>query len=175
MGKETATFAGGCFWCTEAIFKNIKGVEKVTSGYSGGKEERPSYEQISHGDTGHAESIQITYNPKIISYEDLLYIFFRVHDPTTADRQGADVGPQYRSMIFYADEAQRKDAYNALKEAQKLYKNPIVTEIVPLKNFNPAEDYHQDYYESNPNKVYCKLVIDPKINKLRKEFKDYLK
>lgn len=175
MVKETATFAGGCFWCTEAIFKNIKGVEEVISGYSGGNLERPSYEQVSRSETGHAEVIQITYDPNIITYSDLLYIFFRTHNPTTADRQGADVGLQYRSVIFYADEAQRKAARNALKEAQKLYQEPIVTEIAPFENFYKAEDYHQDYYENNPNKPYCKLIIDPKIEKLQKDFKKYLK
>ena len=173
--KGVATFAGGCFWCTEAIFTRLKGVEKIISGYAGGKVEKPSYEQVSRGNTGHAEAIQITYDPKTISYEDLLYIFWRTHDPTTINRQGADVGPQYRSVIFYADEAQRKAAHSSLEEAQKVFKNPIVTEILPFESFYKAEDYHQNYYSKDPKKSYCRLVIDPKINKLQKDFKKYLK
>ena len=172
---EKATFAGGCFWCTEGIFKMIKGIKEVTSGYSGGNMDNPTYEQVASNITNHTESIQIKFDPKTINYKDLLYIFFRTHDPTTLNRQGADVGSQYRSVIFYADEAERKTAQNALNEAQKEYDRPIVTEIVPLENFYEAEGYHQDYYKKNPNKPYCKLVIDPKIQKLRKNFKEYLK
>lgn len=172
-----ATLAGGCFWCTEVIFKRIKGVEKVISGYSGGNIENPTYTKVSFGTTGHAEASQIFFDPKIISYKDLLYIFFRVHDPTTPNRQGADIGSQYRSMIFYHNEKQKKQALFSKKEVEKegIYKNPIVTDIAPLKAFYPAEDYHQDYYEKNPEKLYCKLVIDPKLKKLRKEFQKYLK
>lgn len=170
-----ASFAGGCFWCTEAIFKRVKGVDKVVSGYAGGDIEKPSYEEVSLGTTHHAEAIQITFDPKIISYQDLLYIFFRTHDPTTMNRQGADVGSQYRSVIFYHDEKQKDDAERSKEEAQKLYDNPIVTEIVTFKSFYPAEDYHQNYYAKNPQKAYCKLVIDPKIKKLQEEFKKYLK
>lgn len=152
---EIATLAGGCFWCTEAIFKRVKGVEAVESGYAGGD----------------AESVQITFNPEIISYEKLLEIFFKLHDPTTLNSQGADIGSQYRSVIFYADEAQQKAAHDALKKAQKDYTLPIVTQITPFKSFSKAEDYHQDFYHKNPNASYCRLVIDPKIQKLMKDFK----
>lgn len=174
---EKATFAAGCFWCTEAIFKKIKGVEKVISGYSGGNIENPTYTKVSFGTTGHAEASQIFFDPKIISYKNLLYIFFRVHDPTTSNRQGADIGPQYRSMIFYHNEKQKKQALVSKEEVKKerIYKNLVVTEIVPFKAFYQAEDYHQDYYEKNPKKLYCNLVIDPKIKKLQKEFKKFLK
>ena len=172
---EITTLAGGCFWCTEAIFKNLKGVTKVVSGYSGGTKEGASYEDIHYKDTKHAESIQITFDPKEISYKELLYVFFKTHDPTTVDRQGADIGPEYRSMIFFADKAQQDAAHDALKEAQKLYDSLIVTEIVPFKSFYEAEDYHQDFYRKNPNSIYCQLVIDPKISKLKKDFKSYLK
>ena len=174
MSKEIATFGGGCFWCTEAIFKSIKGVKKVVSGYSGGKEKDPSYELISTGSTKHAEAIQITFDPKLISYADLLYIFLKTHNPTTLNRQGADVGTQYRSVIFYHDE-QKKVAEKAINKAQNEYNEKIVTEIVPFENFYEAENYHQDYYKKNPDKMYCKLVIDPKIQKLKKDFKKYLK
>jgi len=173
--REVATFAGGCFWCSEAIFKNIKGVEKVVSGYSGGTMSTPSYEEVSIGNTGHAEAIQITFVPSVVSYKDLLYIFFKTHDPTTANKQGNDVGPQYRSMIFYHNEEQKRQAQDALKEAQKEQQSPVVTELAPYKGFYEAEGYHQDYYAKNPDKAYCKLVIDPKIQKLKKSFKEYLK
>lgn len=172
---ETATLAGGCFWCTEAIFKRLKGVGSVTPGYAGGEMENPSYEKVSGGKTGHAEAIQVKFDPSIISFETLLEVFFKLHDPTTKDRQGADVGSQYRSMIFYADEAQRKSALNSVKIAQKEYKDPIVTEITPFKNFYPAEEYHKDYYSKNPSLPYCRIIIDPKITKLMKEFKDKVK
>ena len=175
--KEIATFAGGCFWCTEAIFTRLKGVKKTVSGYTGGNVEKPSYDQVSHGDTGHTEAIQVTYDPKIISYKDLLYIFWRTHDPTTINRQGADVGPQYRSMILYNSEEQKQKALASKEKVKKegIYKNPIVTEILPLESFYKAEDYHQNYYSKDPKKSYCRLVIDPKINKLQKDFKKYLK
>lgn len=172
---EKATFAGGCFWCTEAIFNSIKGVESVRVGYSGGESPNATYEKVSGGTTGHAETIQITFDPKVVSYQDLLYIFFRTHDPTTPDKQGPDEGPQYRSMVFYHDEAQRKTAEEALSEAQKNYSDRIVTEIAPFKGFYPAENFHQDFYRKNPNQTYCRLVIDPKIEKLKKDFKSYLK
>lgn len=172
---KKATFAGGCFWCQEAIFQNIKGVSDVMSGYSGGDMDTPGYEDVSSGSTGHAESIQLTFDPKLISYKDLLYIFFKMHDPTTKDRQGADVGSQYRSVIFYHDEEQKKEAQEAVKEFQKDYKDPIVTEIVPFKSFYKAEGYHQNYYNNNKNVPYCRLVIDPKIEKLKKNFGKYLK
>lgn len=172
---ETATFAGGCFWCTEAIFNSIKGVSGVVVGYAGGEGPNPSYEKVSEGTTGHAETIQITFDPKIVAYKDLLYIFFRTHDPTTLDKQGPDTGHQYRSVIFCHDDEQRKIAEEALLEAQKNYSDKIVTEIVPFKGFYPAEGSHQDFYKKNPNQTYCRLVIDPKIEKLKKNFKEYLK
>jgi peptide-methionine (S)-S-oxide reductase len=171
----TATLAGGCFWCTEALFQRIKGVNKTVSGYSGGQINNPTYEHVSGGDTGHAEAIQISFDPKKISYTDLLYIFFRTHDPTTLNRQGVDIGTQYRSVIFYHNKTQKREAERAKNEAQKLYDKQIVTEIKPFEAFYQAEEYHQNYYNSNKNKVYCKLVIDPKINKLQKNFKKYLK
>lgn len=172
---ETATLAGGCFWCTEGIFKQIKGVKEVTSGYSGGNMDNPDYEQVSSGVTNHAESIQIKFDPKVIRFKDILYIFFKSHDPTTMNRQGHDVGSQYRSAIFYYDEKQKKEAETALADAQKDYDGKIVTQILPFKSFFEAEDYHQDYFEKNPEKPYCKLVIDPKIQKLKRDFKKYLK
>ncbi len=174
---EKATLAGGCFWCTEAIFKRLKGVISVTSGYSGGEMESPSYEAVSSGRTGHAEAIQIEFDPNIISYEKLLEIFFKLHDPTTMNRQGNDIGPQYRSAIFYSDEKQKETAENVKKkiEEEKIYDKPIVTEIVPFKNFYKAESYHMDYYAKNSDQLYCRVVIDPKIIKLYKEFKDVVK
>lgn len=172
---EKATFAGGCFWCTEAIFQNIKGVSDVTSGYSGGEVENPSYEQVSGRETGHAEVIQLTFDPKVVSYKDLLYIFFKMHDPTQKDGQGADIGSQYRSIVFYHDENQKKEAEEAISEFKKEYPSPIVTEVIPFKNFYKAEDYHQDYYNNNKSAMYCKLVIDSKIEKLKKNFGKYLK
>lgn len=173
---EIATFAGGCFWCTEAVFKMLKGVDKVTSGYTGGTMENPTYEQVSAGITGHAEAINIKFDPKTISYDDLLYVFFKTHDPTTINRQGADVGTQYRSAIFYHDEEQRNKAEKMITKLQNEaeFASPIVTEIIPFEIFYEAEDYHKDYYANNPDKMYCKLVIDPKINKLKKEFKEFL-
>jgi len=167
---EKATLAGGCFWCTEAIFKRLKGVRRVISGYSGGKLQNPSYGQVSSGASGHAEAIQIEFDPKIISYEKLLEVFFKLHDPTTKDQQGSDVGSQYRSVIFYHTDKQRKEAEQMSEQMQKLYQNPIVTEIVPFKNFYTAEGYHQNYYEKNSDAGYCRIVIDPKITKLYKEF-----
>jgi len=172
---ETATFAGGCFWCTEAIFQMIRGVTKVVSGYAGGVTDSPSYKDVSTGKTGYAEAIQITFDPKLISYKDLLYIFFKTHDPTTPNRQRADFGTQYRSMIFYHSKAQKKMTEIALTEVRKDYSSPIVTQIVQFKNFYEAENYHQSFYNKNPNAVYCQLVIDSKIEKLKKDFKDYLK
>lgn len=168
---ETATFAGGCFWCTEAVFKRLKGVEEVISGYSGGRIDNPTYEEVSSGDTGHAEAIQIKFDPKIISYEQLVEVFFKLHDPTTLNQQGADVGEQYRSMIFFHNEEQQKIAEKIMDkfEKEKIYEDPIVTEITPFTKFYTAEDYHQDYYEQNRNSnPYCRIVIDPKIQKLYK-------
>ena len=174
---ETATFGGGCFWCVEAVFQDLKGVEQVVSGYSGGSVENPSYQAVCTGATGHAEVVQITYDPEIISYEELLYIFWRTHDPTTLNRQGADVGPQYRSVIFYHNDEQQVIAQKSKQEtdASGLWRNPIVTEISPLRNFYPAENYHQDYFRQNPYQPYCQMVIDPKVRKFKKEFQDKLK
>ncbi|MBS1680143.1 MAG: peptide-methionine (S)-S-oxide reductase MsrA [Bacteroidetes bacterium] len=174
---KTATFGAGCFWCTEAVFLNVNGVTKVVSGYSGGKVKKPTYKEVCTGLTGHAEVTQITYDPKVVSFEDLLEIFWNTHDPTTLNRQGADEGTQYRSVIFYADEEQHKIAeqYKAQLEASHVYKSPVVTEISPLTNFYPAEDYHQNYYALNPNQGYCQYVIRPKVEKFKKHFANKLK
>jgi peptide-methionine (S)-S-oxide reductase len=172
---ETLTVAGGCFWCTEAVFSQIKGVEKVTPGYSGGNVNNPSYKEVSTGVTGHAESLQIVFDPKVISLDQLFYIFFKLHDPTTLNRQGADIGTPYRSVIFYKDEGQKKVAEKAKEEAQRDRKEPVVTEIVPYENFFPADPSHKDYYFKHRLSPYCILVIDPKIQKLKKEFGSYLK
>lgn len=175
--KEVATFAGGCFWCTEAIFTELKGVEKVISGYTGGTVKNPSYREICNGTTGHAEAIQITFNPSIIAYEDLLEVFFGTHDPTTLNRQGADVGTQYRSEIFYhsQDQKEKTEAYIQFIEKEKLYDKPIVTKVSSAVVFYKAEDYHQDYYASNSEQGYCQMVIAPKLEKLRKYYKSKLK
>lgn len=176
-GMEVATFAGGCFWCTEAVFLEIKGVEKVISGYTGGKTVNPTYKEICTGETGHAEAIQITYDPKQVAYEDLLEVFFGTHDPTTLNRQGADVGTQYRSEIFYHSEEQKTKAENYIQllEKEKLYNKPIVTKISSAVVFYPAEDYHQNYYNQNSSQGYCQMVIAPKLEKLRKYYKSKLK
>ncbi len=167
----------GCFWCTEAIFQRIKGVTKVESGYSGGKVANPSYEDVCTGLTGHAEVIQLTFDPSVISYKDLLEVFWKMHDPTTLNKQGADEGTQYRSVIFYHNAEQKAlaAAYKADLNKQKVYPNPIVTAIEPYKNFYVAEDYHQNYYKLNSSKPYCRLVIQPKVDKLEKVFKQKLK
>jgi peptide-methionine (S)-S-oxide reductase len=175
---EKATLAGGCFWCTEAIFKRLKGVEKVTSGYAGGKMENPSYEKVSSGTTGHAEAIQIEYDPKVISFEKLLDIFWATHDPTTLNRQGADVGTQYRSVIFYQNAEQKKIALDSKEKMEKSGKlsGNIVTEVSPLERFYSAEDYHQNYYDTYKNaNSYCSIVIDPKIQKLLDKFNSDVK
>lgn len=172
---EIATFANGCFWCTEAIFQMVKGVSKVVSGYTGGTVSDPTYEEVSSGETGHAESLQITFDPKVITYKDLLFIFFRTHNPTTLNQQGADVGTQYRSVIFYHNDTQKKEAEELKSEAQALYDDPIVTEIVPASEFYEAEDYHKNYYNEYKTAPYCKFVIDPKVQKMRKEFVKFLK
>ncbi|PZR21898.1 MAG: peptide-methionine (S)-S-oxide reductase [Flavobacterium psychrophilum] len=174
---ETAIFAGGCFWCTEAFFTDLKGVEKVTSGYIGGKTENPTYREVSNGDTGHAEAIKIVFSPDEVAYEDLLEIFFATHDPTTLNRQGADVGTQYRSEIFYTSETQKLAAENFIKllTDQHIYNNKIVTKVSKASVFYPAEDYHQDYYAQNPNQPYCAAVITPKLDKLKKNYKSKLK
>lgn len=173
----TATFASGCFWCTEAIFERVKGVYLIESGYTGGTIENPTYQQVSNGNTGHAEAIQIMFDSTEITYDELLEIFWKTHDPTTLNKQGADTGTQYRSAIFYHNEEQKQKAEYYKNELNKagLWKDPIVTEIVPFKNFYKAEDYHQDYYENNPNQGYCAYVITPKVEKFEKIFKDKLK
>jgi peptide-methionine (S)-S-oxide reductase len=172
---ETATFGGGCFWCIEAIFQDLKGVEKVESGYSGGTTKYPTYQEVCSGTTGHAEVVQITFNPAIISYDQILEVFWHVHDPTTLNRQGADVGTQYRSVIFYHNDEQKISAENSKKKTEdsKLWDEPIITEISPFMEFYKAEDYHQNYYKDNPEKSYCSLVIAPKVRKFYKEY-DYL-
>ena len=177
MSKNTekATLGGGCFWCLEAIYLDVIGVSKVTSGYAGGASENPSYEQVCSGRTGHAEVVQIEYDPAVISYDDLLTIFWRIHDPTTLNRQGADVGTQYRSIILTHDESQTAAAGRSLAEAQDLYGDPITTQIEALQTFYPAEAYHDDYYRRNRNQPYCRAVIDPKVKKFRKSFADKLK
>lgn len=174
---EIATLANGCFWCTEAIFSRVVGIKSVVPGYSGGKTSNPSYEQVCTGITGHAEAIQIEYDPKIISFERILDIFWHTHDPTTLNRQGNDVGTQYRSAIFYHDENQKNIAEKFKKELEKegVFEDPIVTEIVPFSNFYPAEDYHKEYYENNRNAPYCSFVIDPKIQKLLQKYSDKIK
>ena len=174
---EKATLGAGCFWCIEAVFQNLKGVQGVVSGYTGGQVENPTYQQICTGTTGHAEVAQIIFDPAVISFEDLLYVFWRTHDPTTLNRQGADVGTQYRSAIFYDSEEQKEIAEKskAKTDASDLWPDPIVTEISQLDKFYNAEEYHQDYYKLNPNQPYCRLVIDPKIRKLKKKFAEKLK
>ena len=170
---EVATFGTGCFWCTEAVFQQLKGVTSVVSGYSGGHVENPSYELVTTGQTGHAEVCQIEFNPDIISFQALLEVFFNTHDPTTLNRQGNDIGPQYRSVIFYHTEEQREIAERIKGELEvnKTFKNPIVTEITAFTAFYPAEDYHQNYFRNNPNQGYCRYVIAPKVEKFEKVFK----
>jgi peptide-methionine (S)-S-oxide reductase len=173
---EKATFAGGCFWCTEAIFKRLRGIEDVISGYSGGHTNPPAggptYEQVSSEATGHAEAVQVEFDPKVMPYDKILEIFFHLHDPTTMNRQGNDVGTQYRSVIFYHNETQKEAALKVRDEVanEGIYKDPIVTEIVPFEAFYSAEDYHQNYYDNNKNQGYCSYVIGPKIQKLLKEY-----
>lgn len=158
----------GCFWCTEAVFQQLKGVTKVTSGYAGGTMKNPTYEDVCSGNTGHAEVTQIEYDPDKIKLEDILYIFFRMHDPTTPNRQGADIGTQYRSVILYTTLEQKEVAEKSLMESMSLYQNPIVTELEEMKEFYPAEDHHRDFYKENKGSFYCRYVIDPKIEKLKK-------
>ena len=174
---DTAYFGEGCFWCTEAVFERLKGVKSVVSGYSGGTVANPTYEEVCTGTTGHAETCQIIYDPNEISYQELLIVFFRTHDPTSLNRQGADVGTQYRSVIFYDNDKQKELAEFAKKKIneEKLYDKPVVTEITPFKVFYKAEDYHQNYYDKNPNQGYCAFVIAPKVEKFEKLFKDKLK
>lgn len=174
---EIATFGSGCFWCGDAIFDQLKGVEDVVPGYSGGTIDNPTYRMVSSGNTNYAEVIQIKYNPKIISFDELLEVFWNTHNPTTLNRQGADVGPQYRSVIFYHSDFQKERAeyFKQKLNDSKIWKDPIVTEITEYTNFYPAEDYHDDYYKNNPNAGYCNFVITPKIEKFRKIFSDKLK
>ncbi len=163
---EKATLAGGCFWCLEAVYKRISGVVSVTSGYAGGEVPNPTYKEVCTGQTGHAEVVQIEYDPAIIGYEQILDLFWEAHDPTTLNRQGADVGTQYRSAIFYHNEEQKKKARDSKEQAQEKFSDPIVTEITELDTFYPAEDYHQDYFDLNPQAGYCRVIIEPKLKKL---------
>jgi peptide-methionine (S)-S-oxide reductase len=174
---EQATFGSGCFWCTEAVFAELKGVKSAVSGYSGGRVENPTYEQICTGRTGHAEVIQVTYDPAVISFRELLEVFWTTHDPTTLNRQGADVGTQYRSAVFYHTEEQRKEAehFKARLNEEKAFGDPVVTEITDFEKFYPAEDKHQEYYAANPEQGYCRMVIQPKLEKFRKAFASKLK
>jgi peptide-methionine (S)-S-oxide reductase len=174
---ETATLGSGCFWCTEAFFLEVKGIESVVSGYSGGKVKNPTYREVCTGLTGHAEVIQVKFDPKVISYADVLEIFWNTHDPTTLNKQGADEGPQYRSVVFYHNDAQKKTAEEYKNQLDKsgVFKNPIVTEISPFSVFYPAEEYHQNYYALNPNQGYCQYVIRPKVEKFRKQYAAKLK
>lgn len=174
---EVATLAGGCFWCLEAVYVQLRGVDKVVSGYSGGHVKNPTYEQVSYGNTGHAEVVQITFDPQVISFKELLEVFFTIHDPTTLNRQGADVGTQYRSAIFYHSQEQKAVADKVIADigAAKIWREPIVTEVAEFKAFYQAEDYHQRYYELNPDKAYCRMVIEPKVIKFRKQFLPKLK
>ncbi|GAP70482.1 methionine-S-sulfoxide reductase [Bacteroidales bacterium 6E] len=177
QGKETATLGGGCFWCTEAVFLRMKGVEKVTPGYSGGHIKNPAYREVTTGRTGHAEVIQIVFDPKVTTYVEILEVFFATHDPTTLNRQGADVGTQYRSAIFYHTESQKKEAEKVILELERsgAHENPIVTEVKAFTNFYEAEDYHKNYFNNNRNQPYCRYVVAPKVEKFNKLFKDKIK
>ncbi len=174
---ETATLAGGCFWCLEAAFQELKGVEAVESGYAGGHVPNPSYERVCTGATGHAEVVQVRFDPEVLPFRDLLRIFFTIHDPTTLNRQGADVGTQYRSAIFYHSPEQQRDAEQVIAEIEKsgTWENRIVTQVAPFEAFYPAEEYHRDYYRRNPDQSYCQIVIAPKVSKLRKEYFEKLR
>ena len=174
---ELATLAGGCFWCLEAVYVELRGVEKVVSGYSGGHVKNPTYREVCNGTTGHAEVVQVTFDPAVVSFRDILRIFFTIHDPTTLNRQGNDVGTQYRSAIFYHDETQKQVAVEVIDELtrQRVWPNPIVTEVAPLEKFYPAEDYHQDYFANNPMQPYCQVIVAPKVAKFRKQYFQQLK
>ncbi len=174
---QTATLAGGCFWCLEAVYDELKGVQSVESGYAGGHVDNPSYRDVCTGNTGHAEVVQIQFDPNIVSYRDLLNVFFTIHDPTTLNRQGADVGTQYRSAIFYHDDEQKKIVEEVIKDlnVQKIWDNPIVTEVTKFDKFYKAEDYHQEYFSHNPYQPYCQVVVAPKVSKFRKHFIEMLK
>jgi peptide-methionine (S)-S-oxide reductase len=173
----TATFGGGCFWCTEAVFKDLRGVERIQSGYAGGHVDNPTYEQVCSARTGHAEVVQITYDPQTVSLQELLEVFFTTHDPTTKDRQGNDVGPQYRSVVFFHDEEQERIAREVIRsfEERRVWDRPIVTELAPFTKFHPAEAYHDDYFARNPRQPYCQVVIAPKVAKFRKQYTDKLR
>ncbi len=177
VAQEEITFGGGCFWCTEAIFQEVRGVQKVESGYAGGSVINPTYEDVCSGRTGHAEVVRIVFNPEVISLEKILQIFFATHDPTTPNRQGADIGTQYRSIIFYNNKQQKAVIDKVIAELKKLkaYKDPVVTEVVPFASFYRAEDYHQNYFQQNPQQSYCRIIINPKLEKFRKVFRDNLK
>ncbi|HEY0173959.1 MAG TPA: peptide-methionine (S)-S-oxide reductase MsrA [Pyrinomonadaceae bacterium] len=177
QSRELATLGGGCFWCLEAVYKELRGVERVVSGYAGGWVENPSYAQVCEGTTGHAEVVQLTFDPAAVSYRELLEVFFTIHDPTTPDRQGGDVGTQYRSAVFYHTPAQGETAEQVVAEmtAAGVWDAPIVTQVVPLETFYAAEDYHQDYFERNPFQPYCRAVVAPKVSKFRKHFLERLK
>lgn len=174
--RETTTLGGGCFWCLDAAFRQLEGVEKIESGYAGGRTANPTYRDVCTGTTGHAEVVQVTFDPSVISFRDLLGVFFTIHDPTTRDRQGADVGPQYRSIVLYHTPEQRDIAEQVIDELNRsrVWDNPIVTELVPMTAFYPAERYHQDYYANNPSQPYCQVVIAPKVAKVRKAYFDRL-
>lgn len=175
--SETATLAGGCFWCLEAVFDRLEGVQSVTPGYAGGTDPDPTYEAVCNGGTGHAEAIQVEFDPSTVTYEELLEVFFSIHDPTTVDRQGPDVGSQYRSAVFYHDDEQRQTVEHVIGELERsgAYDRPIVTEVEPLNRFHVAEDYHHDYYERNPENRYCTVVIEPKLSKIRSTFSERLR
>jgi peptide-methionine (S)-S-oxide reductase len=173
--KEVATLGGGCFWCLDAVFRDLRGVEGVVSGYAGGEVANPSYESVCAGTTGHAEVVQVTFDPEILSFRELLEVFFTIHDPTTLNRQGADRGTQYRSAILFHSPEQQATAAAVIADVQPLWNDPIVTEVAPLETFYPAEEYHQDYYRANPGQRYCQVVIAPKVAKARKEFLGKLK
>ncbi len=174
---EVATLAGGCFWCLEAVFDDVKGIQSVESGYAGGSKANPSYREVCTGMTGHAEAVRITFDPQVISFREILNVFFAIHDPTTLNRQGADVGTQYRSAIFYHNDEQKRMATELIAElnSQKIWDHPIVTEVAPFNNFYVAEDYHQEYFANNPNQPYCQAVVAPKVAKFRKYHLDMLK
>jgi peptide-methionine (S)-S-oxide reductase len=177
VSLEAATLAGGCFWCLEAVFREVDGIENVVSGYTGGTSINPTYEQVCTGETGHAEAVQVSFNPSRISYREILEIFFSVHDPTTLNRQGPDVGTSYRSAVFYHNERQKAVVEELIGELNKahLWEKPIVTQIVPLDIFYPAEDYHREYFSRHPEQAYCQTVISPKVNKFRKKWTERLK
>jgi peptide-methionine (S)-S-oxide reductase len=175
--REVATLAGGCFWCLEAVFDDLRGVDSVESGYAGGEVANPTYEQVCSGETGHAEVVRVTFDPQVLTFRELLEVFFTIHDPTTLNRQGADIGTQYRSAVFYHSPEQKEVAEKTIKElnAEGIWDAPIVTEVVPLKEFYLAEDYHQEYYARNPSQGYCRMVVAPKVAKFRQKFLAKLK